>query len=334
MNIPGYDPTLPNVGQNVGQAIPAIAANEAAIAAELFAHEQNNSNAHGIDALLAAVADYLLHKANTTNAHGIDAISAQANATSAEVTAARGSQASLAARLATALGLDGSIRLSNLNNKWITNGDIPTFVDTTHFTVPGDKTQMYIAGAQLRLTISANYAFAPVASRSFGSGVTTVVLDPAYPILTSGLSAVDMGLIAWDNTVAASCTTNATNITALQGQVTSLKIEEVENFLNGKPGASAVIDRYIATRAFSIPSGATGSQFKGGTAATASTVFTLAKNGAAFGTATFAAAGTSATFAVAVAVAVAAGDVLTITAPGSQDATLADLVWNIQGVLP
>ena len=328
-----FDATKPNTSQQIGDVITSTRDNDVALKAQIDAH-QADSTAHGLPSLVATQADYVAHKADSTTAHGLATTNAGVLALQTEMGAARGSQSTLATRLASALNGDGSIRLSTLNNKWINNADVPTYINATSFSVPGDKISYYIAGAQLRFTISGSYAYAPVASRSFSGGVTTVVIDPAYPVLTGGLSNVDMALIAWDNAVANSCTQNASNIANVQGQVTSLKVEQIEDWQPGKPAAGATVKRFVAFRAFSIPSGVTNAKANAGTAATASAVFNLQKNGATFGTMTFAADGTVPTWAAATATSFAAGDVFSIVAPASQDATLADIAYYIPGVLP
>lgn len=217
-----FDPAKPNQSQTIGDAFDSARANDVDLDARQTAHEANNSNAHGIDALLASKADYDAHKANTSTAHGIDIIAAEAAATKSEVIAARGAKADLATRLAVALQSDGGIKLSSIASKWLDNGDVPTFISSTSFSVPGDRTKVYIAGVLLRCTVSATYAYAAIASRSFNGSITTVVLDPLYPILTGGLSKIEIGLIAWDNAVAAAATQNAADIVNLQGDMTAI----------------------------------------------------------------------------------------------------------------
>lgn len=328
-----FDASKPNLSQTYGDAIASANANDNDLNNRLENHK-GDASAHGLAAIIANVADLLLHKANSSDAHGINTITANVAALLAEIAAGRGAKPSLTGRLDAALNGDGSIRLSTLNNKWINNGDVPTFISTNSFSVPGDRTALYIGGVQLRFTVAGSYVYAPVASRAFGGGVTTVVLDPAYAVLNAGIQAVDLALIAWDNTVAQACTSNATNIASVQGQVSGLKQEQIEDWIAGKPAAGAVVKRFIAARGFSLPAGISGAIAKAATAATATASFTLAKNGVPFGTMSFAAAGSVPTFAAATASSFAAGDVLTIIAPASQDATLADIAYYLPGVLP
>lgn len=93
----------------------------------------------------------------------------------------------------------------------------------------------------------------------------------------------------------------------------------------GVPANSQVICTVPVVRAITFDVDLALSQGVAGTAATAETIFSIKKNGVEFGTATFAIAGTTATFAAAVPPAFAAGDILTIVAPASADATLANV---------
>ena len=94
-----------------------------------------------------------------------------------------------------------------------------------------------------------------------------------------------------------------------------------------------MIERYIFATPVTFPAGLAGSYGTAGTAATAAASFTIAKNGTGVGTMAFAAGATSATFTMATATNFAGGDVLTIVAPGTPDATLANLAWTLTGTL-
>ena len=95
--------------------------------------------------------------------------------------------------------------------------------------------------------------------------------------------------------------------------------------------ASQVLMRYPFPRAADFPAGLVGLRGVAAVAATASTTLTMQKNGSTVGTAVWAAAGTTATFTMASATSFAAGDILTIVAPASPDATLADIGLALAG---
>ena len=101
----------------------------------------------------------------------------------------------------------------------------------------------------------------------------------------------------------------------------------------GSPAASQIVERHILATSVTFPAGLAGSYAASGTAATAATTFTIAKNGSAIGTMQFAASGSSASFAMASATTFAPGDLLTIAAPATPDATLANLAWTLAGAL-
>lgn len=108
---------------------------------------------------------------------------------------------------------------------------------------------------------------------------------------------------------------------------------DIATYVNSTPAANDVILQFVATRGFSIGANWTGSQSKAGVAATASTTFTGLKNGVSFGTFNYGAAATSATFTAASPTTFAAGDILKVTAPGTPDATLANISLTIFGTV-
>jgi hypothetical protein len=99
------------------------------------------------------------------------------------------------------------------------------------------------------------------------------------------------------------------------------------------PTASEVLLRFVAPRAIGFVANFSTSYAKSGTAATGSTVFTIAKNGSSIGTVTFAASGTTGTWASSggTAQSLAAGDVLTLAGPATPDATLAGIGFMFAG---
>lgn len=97
-------------------------------------------------------------------------------------------------------------------------------------------------------------------------------------------------------------------------------------FCAGIPDTNEVIGGSIAAYGFTISS--TNTTCKATVAATAQTIFTVKKNGSSIGTLTFAASGTAASKSFSD-TSVAAGDYITIHAPASPDATLA----NIGGII-
>lgn len=97
---------------------------------------------------------------------------------------------------------------------------------------------------------------------------------------------------------------------------------DVGVFIAGSPEDGEVVARYVPARTFYVST--TGHRASAANAATAETVFSVAKNGVSIGTITFAAAATTGTASI-TATTFAAGDVLTIEGPGSADASLADI---------
>jgi hypothetical protein len=99
----------------------------------------------------------------------------------------------------------------------------------------------------------------------------------------------------------------------------------------GSPTANLVIQRYVFAGTVTFPAGLTGSQGTVGTAASVTTTFSIRKNGANVGSMMFAAGATTASFTMASATIFLAGDIMTVVAPVSADATLANLAWTLVG---
>lgn len=111
----------------------------------------------------------------------------------------------------------------------------------------------------------------------------------------------------------------------------STQPHDLHVFIPGLPAANVTVFRFVATIAFDLASALAGSYCDAEAAATSTATFTLKKNGSSIGTIQWAAAATTATFTFASPVSFAAGDVFTITSPGTQDATLANVSLNLAG---
>ncbi len=108
---------------------------------------------------------------------------------------------------------------------------------------------------------------------------------------------------------------------------------ELSFFAGGTLTANELLFRHEVARPFTIPAALAGSRGSSGAATTGSAALSVKKNGTQVGTATWAAAGTAATLAMASATSFAAGDILTVTAPATADATLADVSMTIAATL-
>ncbi|SPK73720.1 conserved protein of unknown function [Cupriavidus taiwanensis] len=110
-------------------------------------------------------------------------------------------------------------------------------------------------------------------------------------------------------------------------------VYDVGGYISGTPADGEVVWKFYSPRAWTLPAGAPGGA-KSGAAATGSSAFTFAKNGTSIGTLSWSAAGTVATLSITSSTSIAAGDLLTLTAPTPADATLADIAFTLAGTRP
>jgi hypothetical protein len=99
----------------------------------------------------------------------------------------------------------------------------------------------------------------------------------------------------------------------------------------GSATASLVVQRYVFADTVTFPAGLIGSQGTAGVPATTTATYHVSKNGTTVGAMVFAAGATTATFTMSSATTYLAGDILTVVAPTSPDATLANLAWTLVG---
>ena len=173
-------------------------------------------------------------------------------------------------------------------------------------------------------------------------GITTYTANGGIQLVGSNFSLTDTGVTAGNYgsttqvpvlTLDAKGRIAGVSLATISASVpSSLTPYDICSCVIGKPDAGATVFMALAVRSFTIPNGYTASQAKAGTAATASSVFTIYKNGGSIGTFTFAASGSTATFS-GTGGSIVAGDLITIVAPGAQDATLANIAFTLAGNL-
>jgi hypothetical protein len=102
-------------------------------------------------------------------------------------------------------------------------------------------------------------------------------------------------------------------------------------FVAGVMTNSEIVLMHVLPYAVEIASGASGSYAKAAVAATAAADITINKNGSSIGTIHFGVAGTIATFVFTTNQTFAAGDIISLVAPSSADATLANIGITLAG---
>jgi len=162
------------------------------------------------------------------------------------------------------------------------------------------------------------------------AGTPDTLSRDASPITTTG-SVLDLPA----GTHRVYCTFNANDLDSLpflQQEDLPASVVWVSTFGNDVMGDGAVLTRFIApVGGATFPAGLASSRFIAGTAATAETICTIKVDGTQVGSITIAATGTTGTWAAASDIEMAVGEVLTIEAPATADATLADWALTMVG---
>lgn len=100
-----------------------------------------------------------------------------------------------------------------------------------------------------------------------------------------------------------------------------------------KPTNGAVLTRFSVSRAFKLPVGLVGSYAESTVAPTGSIHYIIKNNGTEIGEINFAAGQNIGTFTMASEQSLAVGDILTVHAPNTADATHDDIAWTFAGKL-
>jgi len=236
---------------------------------------------------------------------------------------------------------------TNADSAWVCTTDNITLGTTSVTFAQFTGGNAYVAGAGLILTGN-------TFDVNLGAGVAQLPSDEVGIDLYPGTSGMILTLDGTTASTAAGAQLSLANTAVTPGtygsstQLHSMTVDakgritastnyslpyDIASSVIGKPSNADVVMMFIAPRAFTIPANMTGSYMTAGTAATGSSAFTVAKNGSTFCTVTFAASGSTATFGSSSQTSFAAGDLLQITAPGTADATLANIRWTLAATM-
>lgn len=84
-------------------------------------------------------------------------------------------------------------------SEWLESGFVPTYINGTSFSVPGDQTGVLQINRRLRTTNTSGFIYSTITNSVFAAGITTVTLSNDSGTLDAGLSAVAYGLLSATN---------------------------------------------------------------------------------------------------------------------------------------
>lgn len=103
-------------------------------------------------------------------------------------------------------------------DEWILQSTVPTYINATQFSVPGDQTSTFTVGRRVRAVCTAGVRYGYISVSAFTT-LTTITLVLDADTLDSGLSAVSVGLLSSVNSSMPWLKSSATGLTA-QGALT------------------------------------------------------------------------------------------------------------------
>jgi len=251
--------------------------------------------------------------------------------------------------------------INDLNVEYVFDGAAwaPNGGDTSDFLTQADADAAYEQSGAAAAAVSAHEAasnphpeyltqaeadllYASTAAATGGTVTSVELTAPGAlfdvagsPVTTSGALAMSLKTQVKNTFLAGPATgaDAAPTMRALTAADLPAQPFDIHTFYPGVPTASAKLYRGKLARAVTFPVNFAGAQFTASVNATGSTVFDIQKNGASVGSCTIAAGSATATF-VSVggsAVSFAAGDVFSVIAPATADATLADPAITFAG---
>ncbi len=98
---------------------------------------------------------------------------------------------------------------------WVSVGVVPTFINATQFSVPGNLVSTFQTGLRIQYTIALSQFYGTVTNATFGAGITTVTVLVDSAPLTSGLNAVNVSQLTPNNSVVPTVIQQATTFQKL-----------------------------------------------------------------------------------------------------------------------
>lgn len=103
---------------------------------------------------------------------------------------------SMGVTLRTIDNISGINDASVSQSEWVVSGLVPTYINATSFSVPGDQTQILQVNRRLRTTNTSGFITATITNSVFAAGITTVTLANDSGVLDAGLSVIEYGLLS------------------------------------------------------------------------------------------------------------------------------------------
>lgn len=79
--------------------------------------------------------------------------------------------------------------------EWLASGLTPTYISTTSFSVPGDRTATFVVGRRVKTTNTAGTRYSRITASSFASTITTITVVSDSGTLDSGITALFFGIL-------------------------------------------------------------------------------------------------------------------------------------------
>lgn len=106
---------------------------------------------------------------------------------------------SLGSLIATYDNLVGVNDITNTVTEWVAPGFIPTYINTTSFSVTGNQTATYQVNRRIQASVSGGLIYGTVTASSYASSITTVTLSMDSTLLDNTLTAVNISFLSATN---------------------------------------------------------------------------------------------------------------------------------------